>query len=74
MKKYFVMCQGIVHEFFDTEKEASDCAESLIEDFIDDGEWTCECNDIFWGEVKQTGIFVKTGCNPDEYMYILEDL
>ncbi|MFA5760215.1 MAG: hypothetical protein WC877_00370 [Dehalococcoidales bacterium] len=73
MKKYFVMCEGS-YDFFDTEEEAVKYAESLIEDFLDGNEWECENDDIFWGEVKQSGKFEKVECNPDAYVYALEDV
>lgn len=74
MKKYFVMADGSIYDFFDTEEEAINCAKECIGDYIDGGEWTCENDDVFWGEVKQTGKFEKVECQPDAYIYVLEDV
>jgi hypothetical protein len=74
MKKYFVFSDGGIYDFFDTEEDAIKCAKECIIEYLDGCEWTCENDDVFWGEIKQTGVFEKVECNPDAYIYDLEDI
>lgn len=75
MKKYFVFSDGGIEDFFDTEQEAIKCAEKCIEDSLDCNEWMCENDDIFWGEIKQSGRFERlTSIPPHEYDYFLDDV